>query len=662
MATNDVLLIDGVIDELVEQNPGMSRGDLFELFAISQILKDWDLKAEEIRSGWIDGRGDGGIDGFYVIVNGHCINEISDFVWPKASADILVYIITCKHADKFSQAALDALIASLTEIFDLSIADENLVGSYSKELLLCRSRLITAYRKLAPRLGAFKVAVFYASRGDAQKNIGDEVAARSQQIKELVARQFTGAEACFDFLGATELVKMHRKRPLFSLALPYISSLTQSGTYILLVNLYEYYKFCVDDETGNLRRYLFDSNVRDYMGLNRVNQDIIQTLSDGQSPDFWWLNNGVTILATSAWAVSGCLHMENIQVVNGLQTTESIFNHFSSLVSRGALSISDSRSLMVKVIVSEDAVARDRIIRATNNQTAVAEISLHATDKIQRDIEDALSAAGMLYERRKNHYVNQGASPGDTISPMYLAAGSIALLRKQPWVAVNLKQKHLRDSHFYDLVFDERVPLPAWPAIASILKCADSVLDSYRPKGNSEGFLKNNRYLLSFIAVAKRFGTFSFTGVDLVGLKVDDAFREGMQTAWNWMRINSHMQRGRTYAEWVCQQWARQMGVRNVNMVVAVLEKAEQKDLPDELINAVREALPPQPWKPGVHNLVRAKVGCSQRDLGFAINKLVDMGVFFSQRNGVLYDQNGKIVGFDPERVKMGGDGIPVKL
>ncbi len=48
------------------------------------------------------------------------------------------------------------------------------------------------------------------------------------------------------------------------------------------------------------------------------------------SLDFWWLNNGVTILVTAATVVGRTIHLENIQIVNGLQTTETIFQFFKS--------------------------------------------------------------------------------------------------------------------------------------------------------------------------------------------------------------------------------------------------------------------------------------------------------------------------------------------
>lgn len=66
-----------------------------------------------------------------------------------------------------------------------------------------------------------------------------------------------------------------------------------------MAGLTAYNKFIRDDH-GNMRRYLFDSNVRDFLGENRVNQEIMASLEEADSPEFWWLNNGITILATSA--------------------------------------------------------------------------------------------------------------------------------------------------------------------------------------------------------------------------------------------------------------------------------------------------------------------------------------------------------------------------
>ena len=178
---------------------------------------------------------------------------------------------------------------------------------------------------------------------------------------------------------------------------------TGKDSYLLLVRLEDYWRF-VTDEKSNLRRYLFDSNVRDFLGTKGVNDDIARSLTDERWPRFWWLNNGVTILATSATVPGKTIQLQDIQIVNGLQTTETIFRHF-----KDGSAQSRDRAVLVKIIVSSDAAARDQIIRATNNQNPVEIAALHATDKIQRDIEQILEYGTTgTYQRRKNYYRNIG--------------------------------------------------------------------------------------------------------------------------------------------------------------------------------------------------------------------------------------------------------------
>jgi hypothetical protein len=179
--------------------------------------------------------------------------------------------------------------------------------------------------------------------------------------------------------------------------------------------------------------------VRDYLGENRVNEDIGNSLADANAPEFWWLNNGVTLLATNATSAGKVLTLQDIQIVNGLQTTESIFRHFQT-----GSAVSLDRGVLVKVVVSSDVAIRDQIIRATNNQSLVEAASLHATDKLQRDIEEILERHDWYYERRKNYYRNIGKPAARFVTPLYLAAGYIALVMKNPGVAARLKSKFMR--------------------------------------------------------------------------------------------------------------------------------------------------------------------------------------------------------------------------
>ncbi|MDX2069791.1 MAG: AIPR family protein [Haliscomenobacter sp.] len=438
MAKNDKILIDGIIDEKVELKiPSDKRDEVFEYFVFEQLLKDYDLSKDEILFGSVDGRNDGGIDGFFIFVNGHLLTGTEKFVWPKSGSVLELWIITCKHHDTFKQAPLDNLVASISELFDFGIENEHLQGDYSEELLLQRNNFKLAYRKASSKLTSFKLNFYYASRGNTEE-LGESIISRANQLEKLAIDCFGNCVTNFFFYGSTELIDLFRKKPNFTLELPFSDYLSSGETYILLAKLKDYYHFISDQ--NKLRRYLFDSNVRDFMGLNRVNEDIRNTLENENSPDFWWLNNGVTILATNAVIVGKSIQIQDIQIVNGLQTSESIFRYFGL----GAKD-SNNRSVLVKVIVSNNTANRDEIIRATNNQTTVELSALHATDKIQRDIEDALKLNDFFYERRTNYYKNQGITPDKILTPLYLASGFVNLILKSPEQATNLKARFMRN-------------------------------------------------------------------------------------------------------------------------------------------------------------------------------------------------------------------------
>ena len=302
------------------------------------------------------------------------------------------------------------------------------------------------------------------------------------------------------------------------------------------------------------------------------------------------------------------------------------------------------------------------------------EISLHATDKIQRDIEEALHASGMFYERRKNHYLNLGAHPLDMITPMYLASGVLALIHREPWSAVSLKQKHLRQRWFYDHIFSEHLPLSVWTVVAKILKASDSILEGSRPNNSSEGFLKKNRYILALLVLSRSLGTFDYSLSKLSQLKIDDKFMELARETWDLIphRPNGSW-RSRSAASDLCTQLARSCGIDGVKRVLSagpaastlnLLRKKNRNavSLTGAFIDSAYRALPPQPWKPGIHKTVCATLGCTQGQLAAAVELLVKTGRLLRQQDGVLYGPDGSIRGYDAERVRISQDGSIVRL
>lgn len=676
MAKNDTVLLDGIIDERInERNPSDKRDEVFEYLSFEQILKDYDLSFDEIGTGAIDGRRDGGIDGFFIFINGHLLQDIDSFTWPRSGSEIDVYIINCKHHETFLQAPLDKLNASFYELLDFSISKDSIIESYSEAVLAKREELIAAYRKLSPRLNKFNINYFYASRGDSSI-VGDEIFARAQQLVEHTESSFSNCEAKFSFIGASELVALHRQRPNFSLELPFVELLSRGENYILLSKLSDYFGFVSDH--GKLRRYLFDSNVRDFMGMNPINEDIKETLHNEQSPDFWWLNNGVTILASGASVIGKSIKLSDIQIVNGLQTTESIHRHFHK-----GMHDSADRAVLVKVVVSNDDYVRDAIIRSTNNQTHVELASLHATDKIQRDIEDVLVRNGLYYERRKNYYTNMGHVASEIVTPIYIATGYVALVLKNPQRATRLKPRFMRSEEAYKCVFSDETPIELWPIIGHLLKRVERAIATARSSNNNgttstgELFLKRCRSVVAFCCVAKHFNSFNFSVKDLLSLSVSDMPDENLEevartiieardTINNTKRLekDNHVKKvcaivAEVYQIQDLEDWFRYGRKELIDDGVPNLKSKDRKQtITPEFLTKLNELLPEQPWKPGMQKAIIKELNCTSGEYFAATNLLIQKGLRYMQKDGVLYDSDGHVVGYDEKRV----DPVTMKL
>lgn len=234
----------------------------------------------------------------------------------------------------------------------------------------------------------------------------------------------------------------------------------------------DYYNFVID-ENKNLRKYIFESNVRDYQGNVEVNKDIQNTLLSNDDLDFWWLNNGITILASKASIVGKTITLDDVQVVNGLQTTTIIYNY---LKSKAAEEKDSKRTILIRIIVINDPGMQDRIIKATNFQTAIPIASLRATDSIHRDIEDYFSIHSWYYDRRKNYYKNLGKPIDKIISIPFLSQAVMAIILRRPDNARAKPSSLLKRDTDYVRVFDESINPQIYLFCAKTIKQVESYL------------------------------------------------------------------------------------------------------------------------------------------------------------------------------------------
>lgn len=656
MGKNDTVVIDSIIQRgtnSADLSP-TERAEAFQRVAFEQLLKHRTPGPEDIDIGIVDGSGDGGIDGLYISVNGFLMADVNSVPWPKAGVEIEVWILTCKHQDRFRQAPLDNLYSSLDEILDFSVPNDRLSGSYSELILQRRMDIYFAYQKGAHALRSFSIYIGYICRGDSTK-IGESIVARSKQITARMTELFRHAKVQFEFHGAAEIVDLFRRVQSLRLKLRFLELLSRENSYLLVVSLREFASF-VTDEKGEIRQILFDSNIRDFMGSTQVNRDIRNTLLDDASPEFWWLNNGVTMLVTEAAVIGKDILLENIQIVNGLQTTECIFRHFqhdTEPTTRG--------SLLVRVIQSSEDSVRDAIIRSTNNQTPVEAASLYATDRIQRDIEEMLRRHGLCYERRKNHYVNRFVSTEKIITPLYLGAGYVALGLRNPVNAQSFGNGAIRNQSAYRTVFLHGEELQIWVVIAHILKFTDDSLQRFwRQRGSIGNFVQRWRYVAAFMYTVRSFGNLDYSSADLSNLEIESMDEAVMLDTIDMLvdaRAKWRRQKRWDQAEFkkMLTLMADRWDLRGLDLWRPgswSTDEDAQPTLYDEgVAMRVNQRLPEQPWRRGVHREVARELGYSATETSRAIQLLIERGVRYEQNKGVMYDSDGFVVGVDRDIV-----------
>lgn len=662
MAKNDVILLDGILDDraLAESS---DRGELFELFAFEQILKSFDLTREEIECGWVDGKDDGGIDGFYTFVNGTLIRNLNETSLPRRGVEIEYWIISCKHKDSFNQDPINTIFPTIEELLNFTRGPEDFSAKYSKELLNARHIALSVYHKTASSLPSIKFSFAYACRGDIAE-LEVNIEARGNQIKRIVADNFSAATVNFSYVGASELIDLHRQSRTV-LQLPYSEQLTaEAGAYVLLVDLQAYSDFVTDDH-GNLKRYLFDSNVRDFLGKTRVNHDITESLESIGGPDFWWLNNGVTILATSSrplgkTSIGNALQLHDVQIVNGLQTTQSIYQHFKSG------SDSQGRKVLVKIVVSEDIAVRDQIIEATNNQNPVELAALNATDRIQRDIEHILERSGWYYERRKNYYKNIGKPAERFVTPLSLAISVICFLKRAPNVAGRLRQKFMRNQASYESVFNSRTPLTIWPKLAEFIKWSESSLGRSVPirHGSRSRMQRTWRGAVALCAVAELNGTFQLSNAqieatDLSKLpdgKADLIFAELVSTEAATLEERTHLRRNVGAVDWACIKYAANHNIAGKdqigrwNLSDAESDSSVRKLSDADLAAKIETRLPPQPWKSSLRRDLMEQLELTKGEVFKGLEFLQASGKWPRQRGACVLNGDNIIQAIDPAR------------
>lgn len=537
---NQILLEQIVMQEMHDLESLKSTNEFFEFYTASQILKHHELSYDEIESGICGNTLDGGIDSAYLFINGDLIVDCENIKEKyKKNVQIEVVLIQSKYEKSFSETPLLKISKLCENLFDLEFKREDFEGRYNDHVISFFELFKQVYINLITKKPTLKINVYYASKGI---DIHDNVQIQADELKDAIINKLPNAETSINFIGAEQLLKLYQEKPndVFKLKISENPISTSGQVFIALANLVDYYHF-ISDADGILIKHIFESNVRDYQGKTNVNNEIQETLISNTDEEFWWLNNGVTILASSATVPGGKeLIIHDPEIVNGLQTSSEIHQFFNDYPDRKA---SENRDILVRVIVPQTEETRDRIIRATNSQTPIPKSSLRATDQIHRQIEDYLKPKGLYYDRRKNFYKNEGKKPKEIISIAFMSQCLISTLMQKPNFARARPSTLLEDDSSYNKLFHPNNDLEVYYLVVKWGKNIEEEIKKQKDVDTTQ--IADIKFYVLYIAVCIMTNSLYPNSNNISKLKFDDLTQDIFNYAFD-LAYDSYQQLGGT--------------------------------------------------------------------------------------------------------------------
>lgn len=413
----------------------------FEFFAnYSIISKLYPSEIEDLEDISMGGGGDTGIDGLAIIVNGNLVKdaqEIDGLIKLNNEIDVQFVFIQSKTSAKFNGSNILTFISGVKNFFEHnSCLDEN---SKIKNARKIKDKIyknaIKFFSGLLP-----EIKIYYITTGE-WKSPNDISNKCAMEFKILNERRLFRNQVSIDFIDAERLKRNYNelnRKIKKQIYFPKYSFIPRMPEYLEVrqsvigcLSVKEYLNLITDD-SGNLLKELFYDNVRDYQGLNKINQEIQKTISDDKNKFLMpLLNNGITIITKKAEPVGDSIILSDFQIVNGCQSSHILYHQRHQNM--------DDIFIIVKIIETNNQDVINKIIVATNKQTEVKDEAFESIKPFHINLSDLFvvkskkSSFKIYYERRSKEYFNQPEIRKNQIVTLsYLTKCYIASILQQP--------------------------------------------------------------------------------------------------------------------------------------------------------------------------------------------------------------------------------------
>ena len=181
-----------------------------------------------------------------------------------------------------------------------------------------------------------------------------------------------------------------------------------NAKYVLtpVSNIFEIYK-----KSKNEGYPIFDKNIREYLGNNKINKKIYNTLMDEKDRNnFFYYNNGITIICDKIGTFKSLkdknkllqsIEIKNPQIVNGCQTVNSIYEALKNSNEMNVEEEYKNTFVMVKILeidrnnFEEEELYND-IVKYNNSQNSINEKNFIANNEIFRRLQVEFEKKGFL--------------------------------------------------------------------------------------------------------------------------------------------------------------------------------------------------------------------------------------------------------------------------
>ena len=407
----------------------------FELFSAYCVVCHNYTDKFDVEKSIVGSGGDTGIDAIAILINGkicHDMAELEDFINANNKINVHFIFVQSKTSPSFECSEILNFGSGVKDFFcDIPTLE---INNYIRTYREMKNLIYQNARKFYQ--GNPSCSLFYVSSGTL--NPDKNLESIKNSIQNDLKREGCLSNISLDYIDGDKLYKIYRNiirgtekniEMEHYIVLPEANDVEEA--LLGRISCKEFLKLICDDD-GNIDQNIFSDNIRDYLGNSTINDEIASSIqSPKQKNHFIILNNGITAVAKRIQRLKNNLIIDNIQIVNGCQTSNVLY--------RNKNYITDEMHLPIKIISTNNQEVINSIIKSTNRQNKVEPEAFEALYEFHRKFEEFCKAQNrnvkdnIYYERRSRQYVSdESIKPIEIITLSNLLSSSVAMFLDEP--------------------------------------------------------------------------------------------------------------------------------------------------------------------------------------------------------------------------------------